>query len=140
MKEEEPAERVWRNSVPLAEGEADVEAAPKEGFDKYDKDGDGTVTREEFEKVTEEDKAAAEEEEEGNECWGMEIPDGCLGKGYAYFTFPWFAAFKITIPDCEEERWGNWYVVSFIVSLYDSTFSRKVWRLYSGAKCLVVWY
>jgi hypothetical protein len=70
----------------------------------------------------------------------MEIPDGCLGKGYAYFTFPWFAAFKITILDCEEERWGNWYVVSFIVSLYDSTFSRKVWRLYGGAKGLVVWY
>jgi Ca2+-binding EF-hand superfamily protein len=68
VKEEEPAERVRRNSVPLAEGETDVEAAPKEGFDKYDKDGDGTITREEFEKVTEEDKAAAEEEEEGNEC------------------------------------------------------------------------
>ena len=81
----------------LKEAKDLVEAAPKEGFDKYDKDGDGTITREEFEKVTEEDKAAAEEEEEGNECWGMEIPDGCLGKGYAYFTFPWFAAFKITI-------------------------------------------
>jgi K+-dependent Na+/Ca+ exchanger-like protein len=121
VKEEEPTERVRRNSVPVAEGETDVEAPAKEqkkeGFDKYDKDGDGTITREEFEKVQEEDKAAAEEEEEGNECWGMEVPDGCLGKGYAYFTFPWFAAFKITIPDCEEERWGNWYVVSFIMSI-----------------------
>jgi hypothetical protein len=26
------------------------------------------------------------------------------------------------------------------VSLYDSTFSRTVWRLYGGAKGLVVWY
>ena len=28
-----------------------------------------------------------------------------------------FAAFKITIPDCEEERWGNWCVVSFLMSI-----------------------
>jgi hypothetical protein len=27
-----------------------------------------------------------------------------------------------------------------IMSLYDSTFSRTVWRLYGGAKCLVMWY
>jgi hypothetical protein len=26
------------------------------------------------------------------------------------------------------------------VSLYDSTFSRNVWRLYGGAKGLVMWY
>ena len=26
------------------------------------------------------------------------------------------------------------------VSLYDSTFSRTVWRLYGGAKGLVMWY
>ena len=28
----------------------------------------------------------------------------------------------------------------FIRSLHDSTFSRTVWRLYGGAKGLVVWY
>jgi hypothetical protein len=26
------------------------------------------------------------------------------------------------------------------VALYDSTFSRTVWRLYNGAKGLVMWY
>jgi hypothetical protein len=30
--------------------------------------------------------------------------------------------------------------IAAIIALYDSTFSRTVWRLYGGAKGLVMWY
>ena len=37
-------------------------------------------------------------------------------------------------------RWRGWAARRRGVSFYDSTFSRTVWRLYGGAKGLVMWY
>ena len=50
---------------------------------------------------------------------------------------------RVPVPFCAERRSAtasSAFRVAPPLPIHDSTFSRTVWRLYGGAKGLVVWY
>jgi Ca2+/Na+ antiporter len=103
VTDEEPEDRVRRKSV----------AGDDEGEgDKKDPEAGNTTTDAEEKKGGEDD-----DEDDPVDCIGVPIPDALGDKVFTYFSYPWYVFFMITIPDCESEKWKNWYWVSFINSI-----------------------
>jgi Ca2+/Na+ antiporter len=104
---EEPEDRIRRKSVAGEEEEgADANAAAKDA-----ETGNTTAEKEAA--------PAADEEEEEDEvdCIGVPKPEELGDKVFTYFSYPWYIFFMLTIPDCESEKWKNWYAASFINSI-----------------------
>jgi len=104
VTDEEPEDRVRRKSV----------AGDEEGEegDKKDPEG-GNTTADTEEKKDGED----EDEDDPVDCIGVPVPDALGDKVFTYFSYPWYIFFMVTIPDCESEKWKNWYWVSFFMSI-----------------------
>ena len=58
-----------------------------------------------------------DDEEDEVDCLGVPKPEELGDKIFTYFSYPWYLIFMVTIPDCETEKWANWYGVSFINSI-----------------------
>ena len=110
VTDEDPEDRVRRKSVTGEEGEGDT-------AEKKDAET-GNTTAEASEKKDEgKTEGGDDDEDDPVDCLGVPKPDGLGDKLFTYFSYPWYLAFMVTIPDCEAEKWEKWYVVSFINSI-----------------------
>merc|ERR1711871_19411 len=114
--DESVEDRIRRASVPDESTETtNLTDGDKKGDDI---EGGGTGETKVEKADNAEEKKEGEEEDDGEtDCLGFEVPEDRGGKIFFYFSYPWYILFKITIPNCEEERWEKWYVVSFINSI-----------------------
>lgn len=58
-----------------------------------------------------------DDDDDDEDCLGVPKGDGPVSTCMTYFSYPWYIVFMITIPNCEKEKWENWYLVSFINSI-----------------------
>jgi len=72
---------------------------------------------EDAEKGKEESKEDAEEEEEEDDESPFIMPENCKDMFLWAASLPWYAAFTVTIPKCNEKKWESWYFVSFTTSI-----------------------
>lgn len=115
VKDESVAERVRKNSVvPDEEGKdteaGETDAAITKGGSEDEKPGD-----------------EADDEDGAVDCLGVPKPEDFGGAVFTYFSYFWYLAFMITIPNCEPVEEGqepdnwchkpNWYAVSFVNSI-----------------------
>lgn len=49
--------------------------------------------------------------------FNMLFLQGAFGKVLSILSIPLNIAFKYTIPDCTKEKWAEWYIVTFVVSI-----------------------
>lgn len=109
---DEPVEvRIRRNSV------VDGTNEPKADEPSVDVDPEGcgetTATLTKDENGDDED----EEEEEGEtDCCGVEKPEGFLSACSIYFAYPWYLAFMLTVPECENSTGARMYI-AFVNSI-----------------------
>lgn len=108
VKDESVGERVRKNSVVPDEEGKDTEAG----------ETDAAIT-----------KGGPEADDEDGEvdCLGVPKPEGAGEAVFTYFSYFWYLAFMITIPNCEPLEEGqepdnwchkpNWYWVSFVNSI-----------------------
>ena len=106
VTDEDPEDRVRRKSVA---GEEEGEDAEKKDADAGNTTADGADA----------EKAGGDDDEEDDEvdCLGVPKPEALGDKVFTYFSYPWYLVFMITIPDCESDKWKDWYGVSFAMSI-----------------------
>jgi Ca2+/Na+ antiporter len=105
VTDEDPEDRVRRKSV-------SGEEEGGENAEKKDTEAGNTTADADDKK-----KDGEEEDEDEVDCIGVPKPDEMGDKIFTYFSYPWYVAFIFTIPDCESEKWKNWYGLSFINSI-----------------------
>lgn len=115
VKDESVAERVRKNSVVPDEEGKDTEAG----------ETDAAITK----GGPEDEKPGDEADDDDGEvdCLGVPKPEDFGGAVFTYFSYFWYLAFMITIPNCEPVEEGqkpdnwchkpDWYAVSFANSI-----------------------
>ena len=109
VTDEAPEDRVRRKSVTGDEDEGKTAEA---------KDAEtGDTTAGDKKEAEAEAEAGDDDEDDPVDCLGVPKPDELGDKLFTYFSYPWYIFFMLTIPDCESDKWKNWYGVSFINSI-----------------------
>jgi len=91
---------------------AKEEQKEEEEMSAYNKAEDAEKGKEESKEDAKEDE---EEEEEDESPFVM--PENYKDMFLWAASLPWYAAFTITIPKCNEKKWESWYFVSFTTSI-----------------------
>ena len=107
ITDEDPEDRVRRKSVAGEEEGEDAEKKDTEAGNTTTADG------------ADAEKAGGDDEDEDDEvdCLGVPKPEELGDKVFTYFSYPWYLVFMLTIPDCESDKWKDWYAVSFGMSI-----------------------